>query len=387
MTYHTPLDQTRIPFDNKTLDYDIKKYPLPHVVLKAIQKYVPTLKTLDTLHKSLPANEISDLMNRVSNDLLHTNFYDYFDAIVQEQIVPTIGTDVLIQKFGNLRALIPDQDKIGAVLLFHQGRWVGNGLGLRTIWMPFTDCFESNSMQIMDLKTSRDLTRELAKNIDEWNYSKLDQYCINNSWPVTLRPGQAHLFFQEHIHGNIPNRTNKTRISIDIRLLIRDGQPHRKWPGAYFRKLFDRSYTKSIPIRPDEITVTYSEFDGFKTRHLDLYFQTSVVKSYCQRKKIPFPYQQADNEGLNYMHLDHLISNTKIDHLLLFSIFSLPDDVAHRTRLMNTAIAKGCRIHFCNEELILETSDDLEKIEYLRSFTSDWSSPVDQLNEELNLKY
>ena len=105
MTYHTPLDQTRIPFDNKTLDYDIKKYPLPHVVLKAIQKYVPTLKTLDTLHKSLPANEISDLMNRVSNDLLHTNFYDYFDAIVQEQIVPTIGTDVLIQKFGNLSSV------------------------------------------------------------------------------------------------------------------------------------------------------------------------------------------------------------------------------------------------------------------------------------------
>jgi hypothetical protein len=34
MTYHTPLDQTRIPFDNKTLDYDIKKYPLPHVVTK-----------------------------------------------------------------------------------------------------------------------------------------------------------------------------------------------------------------------------------------------------------------------------------------------------------------------------------------------------------------
>lgn len=52
---------------------------------------------------------------------------------------------------------------------------------------------------------------------------------------------------------------------------------------------------------------------------------------------------------------------------------------------MSTALDKKCRLHFCNEELVLETQEDLEKIEYLRSFTNDWSSPVDQLKEELRL--
>jgi sporadic carbohydrate cluster 2OG-Fe(II) oxygenase/sporadic carbohydrate cluster protein (TIGR04323 family) len=380
------LDQTRLPFDNQTLNYNTAQHPLPEIVLKAVQVYYPDVVSLDSLHEVIPANKVADTMNRVSNDLLKTDFYDHFDAIVNNQIVPAIGTDVLIQKFGNLRALIPDQDKIGAVLAFHQGRWVGNGLGLRTIWMPFTACFESNSMQIMDLDTSRDLTRQIVREGD-WPYEKMEQACADLSWPVTLQPGQAHLFFQEHIHGNIPNRTDKTRVSIDIRILVRDGQPHRKWPGAYFRKLFDRSYTKTVPVLPEEITVTYSEFEGFKTRHLDLYFQTSVVKGYCQRRGIPFPYQHGDNEGLNYAHLDHLITNTKIDHLLLFSIFSMPSDKERRLRLFNTALDKGCRIHFCNEELVLETQNDLDKIEYLTSFTNDWSSPVQQLLDELNLKH
>jgi sporadic carbohydrate cluster 2OG-Fe(II) oxygenase/sporadic carbohydrate cluster protein (TIGR04323 family) len=378
------LDQTRRPFDNQTLNYDTAQHPLPDIVLKAVQAYYPDVVSLDTLHEVIPINKVADTMRLVSNDLTKLDFYDHFDAIVQNQVVPMIGTDVLIQKFGNLRALIPDQDKIGATLQYHQGRWVGNGLGLRTIWMPFTACFESNSMQIMDLDVSQQITRQSVKESD-WSYSKMEQICIENSWPVTLQPGQAHLFFQEHIHGNIPNRTNKTRVSIDIRLLVRDGQPHRKWPGAYFRKLFDRYYKKTVPILPEEITVTYSEYEGFKTKHLDLHFQTLVIKSYCQRQKIPFPYQHGENEGLGLAHLTHLITNIKIDHLLLFSIFTLPADKETRVKLLTTALEKKCRLHFCNEELVLETQEDLEKIEYLITFTNDWSSPVEQLREELNL--
>jgi sporadic carbohydrate cluster 2OG-Fe(II) oxygenase/sporadic carbohydrate cluster protein (TIGR04323 family) len=377
------LNQTQLPFNNEILNYNLKKYPLPDVVLEVIKSFYPNVESLDTLHEVIPSNLIAEVMNKASHKLLQTDFYDHFDSIVKEYVVPQIGTEVLIQKFGNLRALIPNQDKISAVLPFHQGRWVGNGLGLRTIWMPFTKCFESNSMQILDLDISRKITRESIK--EKWSYEKLEKSCIDNCWPITLDPGQAHLFFQEHLHGNIPNRTNKTRVSIDIRLLIKDGAPHRKWPGAYFRQLFDRDYRKEVKVLPSEKTVTYAEYEGKKTKHLDLHFQTLVVKSYCQKNSIPFPYQHGDNEGTNYAHLNHLICDTEIDHLLMFSIFSLPDDKEHRIKLMRAALEKSCKIHFCNEELVLENEKDFDKIETLRSWTSDWSNPVDQLKEELGI--
>lgn len=383
MTYHTPLDATQEFFDNKTLDYDLEKYPLPKIVLETIQTFYPAVTSLDTIHEIVPAEDIQQLMTNTTQALLKSDFYDYYDAMIQENIVPKLGKDVLIQKFGNLRILVPNQDKVGAVLLFHQGRWVGNGMGLRTIWMPFTDCYESNSMQILDLDVSRDITRDSVR--DKWSYEKLQEKCVETCWPVTLQPGQAHLFFQEHIHGNIPNRTDKTRVSIDIRLLIRDGQPHRKWPGAYFRKLFDRQYSKTVPILSNETVLTYGEYEGLKTKHIDLHFQTLVVKNYCQRRGYTYPYQHGENEGLHYSHLDYLIGSKSSDHILLFSIFSLPDDPAHRQQMLKSALVNKCRLHFCNEEMVLETQEDLDRIEYLRSFTNDWSSPVDQLRHELGL--
>jgi len=375
------LDQTRDPFDNKTLSYDLHQHDLPAIVLSCIQKIFPEVTSLEKLHEAIPPSKVSHAMALASKALLNTDFYKHFDQIVNDLILPQIGTDVLIQKFGNLRALIPNQDKIGAMLLWHQGRWVGNGLGLRTIWMPFTKCFSSNSMQILDLESSKEITRNVIN--DHWSYDKLKQECLKHSRPITLNPGQAHLFFQEHIHGNVPNHTDQTRVSIDIRLLVKDGQPHRKWPGSYFRCLFDHSYTESVPVASDEIVVTYQEYEGFKTQHLDLFFQTEVVKSYCKRRNIPFPYQHADNEGTDHAFLEHLIKNTKINHLLLFSIFSLPDNKQKRYKIMQQFIDHGITVHFCNEELILQNKEDAIKIDYLRSFTDDWSSPVLQLAQKL----
>ena len=378
------LSKTQAPFDNKKLNYDLQKHPLPAIILREIRKYVPEASSLDTLHEVIPPSQANAIANKVSHDLLKCEFYDHYDQIVQDTVVPQLGCDVLIQKHPNLRFLFPDQDKHGAVLLFHQGRWVGNGLGLRTIWMPFTECYDSNSMQIMNLDVSRKVTRLAVA--EKWSYEELQDVCVHESWPITLKPGQAHLFFQEHIHGNIPNRTNKTRVSIDIRLLTRDGQPHRKWPGAYFRKLFDREDGRAVPIdESKENVVTYAEYEGIKTKHIDLHFQTLVVKGYCSKRGYTFPYQHGDNEGLNHSHLDHLINHANTDHIIMFSIFSLPDNTEYRNQLMRDALTKKCVLHFANEELVLQSEKDLEHIEYLRTFTNDWSSPVQQLRDELKL--
>jgi hypothetical protein len=64
-------------------------------------------------------------------------------------------------------------------------------------------------------------------------------------------------------------------------------------------------------------------------------------------------------------------------------MFSLPDDAEKRIRIMKKAVAQNCKLHLCNEDIIVETAEDIENVEYLRTFTNDWSSPVDQLEEEL----
>lgn len=364
-------------FDNKQGCYDLEKYPLTKIVLKSIQKYYPDVQDLSLLHEHVETNKVSNLMNTITKDLIETEFYQYFDQILKEQVVSKIDTDIIVQKFGNMRATIPYQDKIGATIPFHQGRWVGNGLGLRTIWMPFTPCYETNTLQVLDLEKSRDIT---VKNAEEkWSYEKLQNICIDNCYPVTLEPGQFHLFTQEHIHGGLPNRTGRTRVSIDVRMLLRNGQPHRKWPGAYFRRLGDLEiHSRKVDIKPEESVVTYAEYESFKTRYIDLHFQTLTVRNYCSRMGYVFPFQNGDNEGTNHSYLEYMIDKGNIDHILLFSIFSLPDDPDRRKYLMNLALEKNCKLHFANEEFVLDSVSMLDKIEYLRSFTNDWSSPLDK---------
>ena len=377
-------EKLKARFDNSTLDYDGESHPLSDIVLKIMQKFYPEIKTMDTIHEVVPRADVAQLGRDVSVALLNdSDFYDHFDHIVHD-LVSEYDQEVLIQKVGGVRILLPNQDEHGAVLQFHQGRWVGHGFGLLTLWTPLTDCYEGNSMQVVDLDVSRDITRRSLK--ENWKYERLQEECMDKCWPVTLKPGQSHMFTQEHIHGNIPNRTGKTRVSIDIRILVKDGQAHRKWPGSYFRPLFDRQPRKEGVIREGDSVASYAGFDSMKSRETQLYFQSQAIKVYCQQNNIPFPYQHGENEGTNFAHLDHLVTqDNPLDHLLMFSFFSLPDDPEHRRTVMENALKNKVRLHFCNEEMVLETETDLEKIEYLRSFTNDFSSPVDQLVEELKV--
>lgn len=362
-------------FDGTHNQYNLKKYPFMDIILSLVQKYYPKVKDLEYLHEHIPPSSVGELVKYLTKDLADTEFYVLFDKMVEEYVSPQLNTDILIQKFGNIRATIPNQDENGTVLPFHQGRWVGNGLGLRTVWLPFTETFDSNSLQIISIDKSREITRKSTE--EKWTHDKLEKVCAEECYPVNMSPGNFLLFTQENIHGGIPNRTGKTRMSIDVRLLLRDGQPHRKWPGAYFRRLHDTDIqSRKIKILPHENVITYAEYEGFKTRHIDLYFQTLTVKEYCNRMGYKFPFQTGDNEGRNHSFLEYSIKHTKLDHIILFSIFSLPDDEYRRSYIMNIALQYKCKIHFANEELVLDNLEMLEKIEYLRGFTKDWSSPV-----------
>ena len=362
-------------FDAEIYNYDSDKYRFRDIILDSIHKYYPDVVDLEHLHEVVPYKHVGDLVKKIGKDIADTDFYQRFDELIAEKVLPLLPTDVLVQRFGNIRITVPDQDKVGTVLPFHQGKWVGNGLGLRTIWLPFTDAYESNSLQILDLEKSRWITEGCLK--ENWSYQRFQHFCLNHCKPVNITQNQFLLFTQENIHGAVPNRTGKTRISIDVRVLLRDGQPHRKWPGAYFRILGDTDIqSRRVPILDHENVVMYAEYEGFKTQYIDLYFQTLTVKEYCNRMGYTFPHQTGDNEGRNHVYLEYLIKQGNVDHILMFSIFSLPDDKERRDHIMELALAFRVKLHFANEEFVLDSQDNLDKIEYIRNFTHDWSNPT-----------
>ena len=188
-------------------------------MIGVIQEKFPKVIELEKIHEVLRPNEVVKLQQHVQNACSRKDFMEMFDAFVEEHIPGRIENKrYMIQRQGTLRVVIPQQAKVGRRLHFHQGIFVGNGRGCRTIWTPLTKAEKSNTMWIMDLEKSREITKKFLA--EKWELEKFEDTCIQNSKPVELEPGQSHLFFQEHIHGNINNEEGYTRVSMDMRILI-----------------------------------------------------------------------------------------------------------------------------------------------------------------------
>jgi len=96
-------------FDATHNEYDLKKYPFSDIILSLVKRYYPDVNDLQYLHEHVPSNSVGELVKYLTKDLADTDFYVLFDKMVEEYVVPQLHTDILIQKFGNIRATIPDQ--------------------------------------------------------------------------------------------------------------------------------------------------------------------------------------------------------------------------------------------------------------------------------------
>ncbi len=228
------LSELEVEWNNKKVDYDLEKYNWPQWALSVIQEVAPQVTELETLHEVLNPAEVVRVGQHVQNACSRKDFMERFDEFAASIVPQRINNKrYLIQRQGTLRVVIPNQATVGRRLAFHQGIFVGNGRGCRTIWTPFTKAEKTNTMWMLDLDISREITKKVLA--EKWSLEKLEEESLKHAWPVTLEPGQSHLFFQEHIHGNVNNEEGYTRVSMDMRILIEGEEWGRRLPGGFMR--------------------------------------------------------------------------------------------------------------------------------------------------------
>jgi sporadic carbohydrate cluster protein (TIGR04323 family) len=367
------LTETQKHWDNDTLNYDLEKYNWPAWVLSVIQEIQPTITELETLHEALTPAEVVKVSQHVQNACSRKDFMERFDAFVAEYIPGLIDNrEYMIQRQGTLRVVIPNQAKAGRRLWFHQGVFVGNGRGCRTIWTPMTEARDTNTMWIMDLETSRSVTKQSLK--EKWSLEKFEDFCIANSKPVNLKPGQSHLFMQEHIHGNVNNDEGYTRISMDMRILIKGEEYLRRNPGGFMRLPGDHSVAKNLD-NTGRTFVTYAAWASAFSKHIPLPLQRGVIDKYCKRNKIDYNDYLTDNEHMDWQPaLEHYIKQ-KPDGIVMHSMQSLTNDKDRRSELLHLALDNGVEIHFADESVVLKDINDLKMIETYLSFAPQKGGP------------
>lgn len=347
-------------FNGNILNYDLEKFDFPRWALARINEKYPGVEALETIHKTVPLNEISALQTWVSQGCETSEFKAILDDFLIENIKPLVDKDFLIQRFGTLRVVIPQQEKTGRLLQPHQGVFVGNGVGLRTIWTPFTRAYESNTMWMCPVEISRDITRKVVN--ERWSHEEYQNFSHKHSYPVTLEPGQSWLFNQEMMHGNINNVTDITRVSMDLRIMLRGDNYGRKYPGQYFRHLYDWKNKKHNHMNSLESFLTYVGWNSQYSKHLPMVIQRSFIDKYLIRNNIKINEYTQENEYLDHCpNLQALTSS--IDNIVLLSIYSLPDNVEFRHKIYKTAFSNNCKLHFAQEDIILSSDEDIKIIE------------------------
>ena len=361
-------------FTGESINYSLEKYNFPQWALSRIKQKYPDVTSLETIHKEVDVSELNALQHWVSSGCSTIEFMEMLDNFLSENISPLTDKEFLIQRFGTLRVVIPQQEKVGRLLSYHQGIFVGNGTGLRTVWTPFTRCWGTNTMHMLNLAVSRDITKRVIE--EQWDQVFFNNFSEKHSYSIDLEPGQSWLFNQELIHGNVNNDTDITRVSMDLRIMLKGDNYGRKYPGQYFRTLFDwRTSTKEFIYDETESFITYAGWNSEYTKHIPLNLQRAFMKEYTDQYGIIINDYQFENEYLDHLPNLMYLSST-VDNIVMLSIYALPDSSEARYKIYDKFLEESCNLHFAQEDIVLNDKGTVDIIEnYLnwgRSY-KDWN--------------
>ena len=167
------------------------------------------LNDLTELHKYISSDQINDLRLRVYTKLNGINWTKLLKKGTINDAIKLLGPDLLIQRKLNLSIQIPGDES--SILEAHSDCNSGDSPFELVIWIPLTSAEGSNSMFILSEEESFSY------------YQGIDDLISKSIKPspkdfIRLDYGEYLIFPPTLIHGNVLNKTNKTRISINVRI-------------------------------------------------------------------------------------------------------------------------------------------------------------------------
>ena len=354
-------------FDNNTLNYDPDIWPWNDLVLDIITQQYPQVTSLENIHNEVETKDFVNITNMVQVNLSSSSCSKMFDSFAETYIEPMLeGKKYLIKRRPTLNLVIPNQKRLGRRLPFHQGIFYQNGRGQGTIWMPLTRAYDTNSMYVVPTDSSRKITKAVIKN--RWSQKRFEDECLKTAYPVNLKVGQAHLFHQEIIHGNVNNETDITRMAIDWHILVEGEEYGSRLPGGFFRLPGDVTELITIKDHTKDTCICYLNSNTEYTKNIPVNYQRDMVQSFCKLHDIPNNMWQFENEHLDWLPIFEDLITSNIDIIVMTSIYSLPDDVIRREELIDLAINNKVILLFANEGFYLTNDNEKDSINKYLNF-------------------
>jgi sporadic carbohydrate cluster protein (TIGR04323 family) len=93
--------------------------------------------------------------------------------------------------------------------------------------------------------------------------------------------------------------------------------------------------------------------------------QNIVIRDYARRKNLNYLLSAAEHimPG-SYMILEDLLDELpRLDGIICYSIFMLPEDEQRRRAIYDRVLSEGCNLHAAVEEIVIASKDDIPAVE------------------------
>lgn len=222
------------PVDKKKLD----------ILQKTISSFAgnKSLNPTNFLNKFKVKNIKKDL-NKVRVNIIkkinsEKKFRKIFFDISRHPLEVLIGNEICMQKNLNLSIQLPKDPT--SLLPLHADVLNGDSPFEVVQWLPFVDCYKTKTMYLLPANKSKNYLKLIKKYKNkgtEFIYKKIKRNLI---W-LNVPYGKCVIFNQNLFHGNIVNKENETRWSINCR--------YKSLFSPYKDKKFDEFF-EPIIIRP-----------------------------------------------------------------------------------------------------------------------------------------
>lgn len=157
----------------------------------------------------------------------------YLDALVGNELAMQLRVNLSIQMPGDESSLLP----------VHADTWSGDSPYEVVVWLPLVDCYDTKSMYFLPPKVANSLSDNFklhAQGNSEQIFSAIKD---DIEW-MNVSYGEVLVFNQIYPHGNVVNKENETRWSMNCRFKSLFSPYKDKKIGEFFEPITMRPVTK-----------------------------------------------------------------------------------------------------------------------------------------------
>ncbi len=227
---------------------------------------------------------------------------------------------------------------------FHIDTWVGHGKDIVNFWLPLVELNSQNTLHIVNEKNSSFLISKFKKG--QLSLSDFNKICNEYSEPIKASYGDLALFSNETLHGQKKNSSDKTRLSLDFRIIPKGSSPGNRKIGSFY-KSFDKEKNKNKKKKP-AISIVYNLN---KVEHISNKAQREIIDNYCERNDLEII--RENGEWFGFEHYPQLSDHLERQEypIVIFSLHCLPKNSIKRKKILTKLRKYSKGVHFALENI------------------------------------